>query len=117
MACNSCETLFEGLQTVVVSVVKSGTNALIYVQNKGRNIVLIRRIVLCTALPGGGIQSTYYLRPSPDALSWSAPSPFLEPNLQWLFFTLSNVPAGHIVQAQAEYVELDGRSRSCPTTM
>ena len=41
MACNSCETNFQSNQSIVVSIQKSGSNALLYVQNQGRNIVLI----------------------------------------------------------------------------
>lgn len=115
MACNSCETSFQGAQTIVVSIVKSGTNALLYVQNQGRNIVQLRRILLCSTSGGGS--SIWYLRPPPDGISWSYPSAFLEPGITALFYTLSGVPAGNIVQAQAEYIELEGRSRSCPTTM
>jgi len=115
MACNNCETGFQGAQTIVVSVVKSGTNALLYVQNQGRNIAELHRILLCYT--GGGGTTTLYLRPPPGGISWSYPSAFIEPGLTALFYTLSGVPAGNIVQAQAEYVELEGRSRSCPTTM
>jgi hypothetical protein len=115
MACNSCESSFQGAQTIVVSVLKSGTNALLYVQNQGRNIVQLRRILLCSTSGGGS--SIWYLRPPPDAISWSYPSAFLEPGITALFYTLSGVAAGNIVQAQAEYIELEGRSRSCPTTM
>lgn len=113
MACNTCETGFQQYQTVIVSVQKSGANALLYVQNQGRNIVHLYRILLCLANPNGGT-TTLYLRPSPDAISWTYPSAFLGTGLTALFYTLNNVPAGNIVQAQAEYVEVDGRSRSCP---
>lgn len=115
MACNSCETGFQGAQTIVVSIVKSGTNALLYVQNQGRNIVHIRRILLCRTSASGA--TTLYLRSSPDVISWSYPSTFLEPGITALFYTWSSLPAGSIVQAQAEYVEFEGRSRSCPTTI
>ena len=115
MACNSCETSFQGSQTLVVSIVKSGANALLYVQNQGRNIANIRRILLCTSSPGGGWTSVLYLRPPPDPISWTYPWASLEPGLMALYYTLNNVPAGAIVQAQAEYVEFEGRSRSCTT--
>lgn len=115
MACNSCESHFQGAQTIVVSVVKSGTNALLYVQNRGRNVVHLRRILLCRTL--GNRMTTFYLRPPPDGISWSYPRAFLEPGLPQLFYTWSSVPTGSIVQAQAEYVEIEARGRSCPTTM
>ena len=41
MACNNCETNFQAYQSIVVSIQKSGSNALLYLQNQGRNIVLI----------------------------------------------------------------------------
>lgn len=115
MACNSCETGFQQYQTVVVSIQRSGTTALLYVQNQGRNIVQIRRILLCYTRQGVGT-GTLYLRAAPDPISWIYPSTFLETGLTALYYQLNNVAAGTIVQAQAEYMEIDGRSRSCPTT-
>jgi hypothetical protein len=47
MTCNSCETTFQGSQTLVVSVTKSGSSAVLSVGNQGRNIALISRILLC----------------------------------------------------------------------
>jgi hypothetical protein len=113
MACNSCETSFQGSQTLVVSIVKSGANALLYVQNQGRNIAHIRRILLCSSSPGQ--QTILYLRPPPDPISWTYPWASLEPGLTALYYTWNNIPVGGLVQAQAEYVEFEGRSRSCTT--
>jgi hypothetical protein len=70
MACNSCETNFQGSQTLVVSVAKSGSRAVLSVGNQGRNIVLIRRILLCVSFPGGGGTATLYLRAPPEGISW-----------------------------------------------
>jgi hypothetical protein len=114
MPCNNCETGFQQYQTVVVSIQKSGITALLYVQNQGRNIVRMRRILLCYTGQGG--TTTLYLRPSPDPISWIYPSAFLETGITALYYQLNNIAAGAIVQAQAEYIEVDGRSRSCPTT-
>lgn len=114
MACNPCETGFQSYQSVVVSIQKSGTSALLYLTNQGRNIVHLRRILICLTTPGGG-GSTLYLRPPPESISWSYPSAFLETGSGALFYTWNNIPAGSIVQAQAEYIEIEGRSRSCPT--
>ena len=115
MACNSCETGFQAYESVVVSIVKSGSNALLHVNNQGRNIVLIRRILLCYQLPTGG-SGMLYLRAA-DAISWTYPSTYLETGITALYYTLSNLAAGTIVQAQAEYTEIDARSRSCAQTM
>ena len=112
MTCNSCETEFQGSQTIVLSVVKSGADVFLYVQNQGRNIVQLRRVLLCSALPSGG-SWILFLRPSPDQISWIYPSAFIEPGLTALLYRLSGASTGSIVQAQAEYIEIEGRSRSC----
>jgi hypothetical protein len=111
MACNNCETGFQGYQSIVVSIQKSGTKALLYVQNQGRNIVMIRRILLCYTTTSGG-WGMLYLRPPPDGISWTYPSGFLETGITALYYTLDS-PTVKIVQAQAEYIEIEGRSRSC----
>jgi hypothetical protein len=116
MACNICETNFQGSQTLVVSIDKSGTSAFLRVGNQGRNIVQINRILLCVAYAGGGA-TTLYLRPPPQPISWLYPSAYVEPGLTSLFYILNGLAAGSIVQAQAEYIEIEGRSRSCPTTI
>lgn len=115
MACNSCETNFQDSQSIVVSIQKSGTSALLFVQNQGRNAVLIRRILLCMATSNS--TSTWYLRAAPQGVTWSYRLTYLEQGITAQFYQLNNVPAGAIVQAQAEYVEIDGRSRSCAQTM
>ncbi|ERR1700681_13979 len=115
MACNSCETGFQQYQSVVVSVVKSGTTALLYVQNQGRNIVQINRILLCYSTGTGG--GTLYLRPPGMPITWVYPYATLESGTSALYYQLTGMAAGTIVQAQAEYVEIQDRSRSCPTTM
>ena len=115
MACNSCETNFQSSQTLVVSVAKSGSRAVLSVGNQGRNIVLIRRILLCASHTGG--TTVLYLRAPPDGISWMYPSTYLEPGITATFYIWHGLAAGSIVQAQAEYVEIEGRSRSCPTTI
>ena len=110
MACSSCETSFQDAQSIVVSINHSGSTGSLYVTNQGRNIVLIRRILLCyTTSTGSGM---LYLRPSPDGISWSYPSSYLEPGITAFFYSLS-VTGVQSFQAQAEYIEIEGRSRSC----
>jgi hypothetical protein len=116
MACNACETTFQGSQTLLVTVNKSGSNATLWLQNQGRNIVLVRRILLCTQYPSGGY-SVLYLRAPPDPIGWSYPSTYLEPGIGATYYTLTGLSAGAIVQAQAEYIEIEGRARSCATTI
>jgi hypothetical protein len=115
VACNICETGFQDYQTIVVSIQKSGGSALLYVGNQGKNIVLLRRILLCVAYPNGSAV-TLFLRAPPEAITWIYPLSYLETGITALYYQLNNVPAGAVVQAQAEYVEIEGRSRSCPET-
>jgi hypothetical protein len=110
MACNSCELSFQGAQSVVVSINRSGDTGSLYVQNQGRNIVLIRRILLCYSTATGS--GMLYLRPAPDGISWSYPSSYLEPGITAFYYSLT-VAGATSFQAQAEYIEIEGRSRSC----
>jgi hypothetical protein len=55
----------------VVSIQKSGLNALLYVQNQGKNAVEIRRILLC--YQSGGTTTTLYLRTAPQQITWTYP--------------------------------------------
>ena len=111
MACNPCETNFRDHLSIVVSIIRSGSTATVFVQNQGRNVVLIRRIVLCAS--GGGATSTWYLRPPPEQIAWMYPLAYLEPGILANYYSLSNLQPGTLVQAQAEYIEIDGRARSC----
>ncbi|HKP74516.1 MAG TPA: hypothetical protein VJT67_03190 [Longimicrobiaceae bacterium] len=110
MACNQCETTFQGAQSVVVSIQRSGTTGNLYVQNQGRNIVMIRRILFCYTTPTG--YGVLYLRPPPDGIAWTYPTAFLEPGITALYYSL-NIANVQTFQAQAEYIEIEGRSRSC----
>jgi hypothetical protein len=115
MTCNSCETTFQGSQTLVVSVAKSGTSAVLSIGNQGRNIALISRILLCMSHAGG--TTVLYLRAPPNAISWMYPSAYLEPGITATYYIWNGLATGSLVQAQAEYVEIEGRTRSCPTTI
>jgi len=115
MACNNCETNFQGAQSVVLTITKSGSTATLSVQNQGKNAIEIRRILLCYQTAGS--TSTYYLRAAPQGITWQYPLTYLEQGITATFYQLTNLPAGAIVQAQAEYFEFDGRSRSCAQTI
>jgi hypothetical protein len=69
MACNNCESSFNAVDSVVVSIVRSGTNAYLYVQNQGRNAILIERILLCYTTPSS--TSVLYLRAPGMPITWS----------------------------------------------
>jgi hypothetical protein len=55
MPCNNCENTFQSYQSIVVSIVQSGSSRLFYVQNRGQNIVMIRRILLCYTTDYGAV--------------------------------------------------------------
>lgn len=113
MSCSQCETAFQDAQSVVVTIMKSGPDALLYVRNQGRHIVHLRRIVVCYATPGSA--GFFFLRPPGDAVPWLYPSAFLEQGGSALFYKFTP-PDRATVEAQAEFVELSGRSRSCAVT-
>ena len=112
MGCNDCEMSLQFSQAVAVEVQKSGSKALLYIKNQGKNIVLLRRILLCAASPGSF--TMLLLRSAPDPISWLPSSPYLELSSPVLFYVWNDIPPGTIVQAQADYIEITGRSRSCP---
>ena len=72
--------------------------------------MLIRRILFCYTTPTGS--GTLYLRPPPDGIAWSYPSSYLETGITAFYYSL-NVANVTSYQAQAEYIEIEGRSRSC----
>jgi hypothetical protein len=115
MACNNCETDFQEAQSVAVSVNKFGSNASIHVTNQGRNIVQLLRVQVCRSK--GDDKTILFFRPPPHQIIWKLNRDFINPGETVLIFTLSNLAAGTTVQAQADYTELIGRSRSCPTTI
>jgi hypothetical protein len=110
MACNPCEVGFQQYQSLVVSIIPTTGGGYVWLQNQGRNIILIKRIILCV----GG--STFYLRPPSQPISWLWPYDTLETNTSANFYVFT-APSGTLVEAQAEYVELEGRSRSCRVTI
>jgi hypothetical protein len=116
MACNWVETTFNNHCSLQVSINISGTTASLVLQNVGRNIVDIRRILLSYIQPNG-FGTILFLRPPGKPISWSYPYETLEPGLMGTFYTLTGLTPGMIVQAQAEYSEVDARSRSCQFTV
>ena len=113
MACNACETSLQSATSLVTFITKSGANALVYLKNQGRNICLIRRILICYTTPTGGTGTIYIREDSP---AWIYGSTYLEQGITALFYSVTP-PAGSEVTAQAEYIEIDGRSRSCSETI
>jgi hypothetical protein len=116
MACNLSQETFNENLNLEVSVNVSGTTATLWLQNNGNNILQLTRILLATTNPGGG-PSMLYLRPPGQPISWSYPSATLEQGIGATFFTLTGLPSGAVLEAQAEYIEVQDRSRSCQFTV
>jgi hypothetical protein len=116
MACNFPQEIFNENLNLQVSVNVSGTSATLWLQNMGNNILQLTRILLGVTYPGGGAV-VWYLRPPGQPITWSYPSATLEQGIGATFFTLTGLPSGAVVEAQAEYVEVQDRSRSCQYTV
>ena len=116
MACNFPQETFNENLNLEVSLSVSGTTVTLWLQNKGNNILQLTRILLGSTDPSGGA-SVLYLRPPGQPISWSYPSATLEQGLGAAFFTLTGLPSGAVVEAQAEYIEVQDRSRSCQFTV
>jgi hypothetical protein len=112
MACNSPQQEFNGNLNLTVSINISGTTASLWLQNAGKNILEVTRILLGVTYPTGGA-TILYLRPPARPITWSYPYATLEQGSGATFYTLSGLPSGAVVEAQAEYVEVQDRSRSC----
>jgi hypothetical protein len=117
MTCNGCEVAFRESQCLLMEIeyVPLGKYFVLYLTNQGRSILLIRRIVLCHQYPDGSV-GRLFLRPPPESIRWSYPSDTLEQGIRASYYVWDGYPADTIFQAQAEYVELDGRALSCPAT-
>jgi hypothetical protein len=116
MACNFPQQLFQENLNLNVSVNVSGTTATLWLQNMGNNILQLTRILLGVTYPGGG-GTVLYLRPPGQPITWSYPVATLEQGIGATFYTLTGLPSGAVVEAQAEYIEVQDRSRSCQSTV
>ena len=59
--CTNCETAFGSYAPLSLTVTKSGSDVLVYAANNGRNIILIKRMLLCLEYASGGY-SVLYIR-------------------------------------------------------
>jgi len=116
MACNFPQTIFSDNLNLEVSVNVSGTSATLWLQNAGKNILQLTRVLIGVTYPNGAAL-VLYLRPPGQAIAWSYPSATLEQGIGAAFVTLNGLPSGSVVEAQAEYVEVQDRSRSCQYTV
>jgi hypothetical protein len=110
------QQLFNENLNLRVSINVSGSNASLWLENAGENVLQLTRILLGVSYPGGSA-SVLYLRPPGQLITWSYPSATLEQGIGATFYTLTGLPAGATVEAQAEYIEVQDRSRSCQFTV
>jgi hypothetical protein len=116
MTCTFPQQTFNQNLNLQVGIDVSGSDATLWLQNVGENILQLSRILLGVTDPGG-FASVLYLRPPGQPITWSYPSATLEQGIGASFYTLTGLPAGAVVEAQAEYVEVQDRSRSCQSTI
>ena len=107
MACDFCTNTFNGYQPLLVTILRSGSNVLLYAGNQSRNIISISRMLLCLRSPSFTV--ILYLRP--DFPFGSIGSGKIEQGTNALVYQVNSSAAS--AQAEAEYVESDGRSVSC----
>jgi hypothetical protein len=116
MACSWPQGIFNANLNLGVSLNVSGTTATLWLENQGFNVLQLTRILLGVTYPGGSA-SVLFLRPPGQPISWSYPSATLEQGIGATFYTLTGLPPGAMVEAQAEYTEVQDRSRSCQATV
>jgi hypothetical protein len=115
MTCSFPQQLFNESLNLQVTVNVSGSDASLWLENKGENILQLTRILLGVSDPGGS--TVWYLRPPGQPITWSYPSATLEQGIGATFYTLTGLASGAVVEAQAEYIEVQDRSRSCQFTV
>ena len=116
MASNWVEDTFNENQSLVVSFNVSGSTAVLVLQNTGRNMLDIQRIILGRWLPNG-LGQVLYLRPPGQPGPWTGPASPLEQGTGRWYYTVTGLSAGMLLEAQVEYVEVTGRSRSSQVTI
>ena len=105
--CTPCEEHFAYYSPLTVYLVESGGDILVYTRNNGRNILMIKRILLCREWSTGG-RTINYIR-EPDFIVGTEK---LEQGSTHLKYRISGTGATS-ARAYAEYIEITGRSVGC----
>ncbi len=105
--CTPCEESFSVYSPLTIELVHSGSDVLVYAKNNGRNIVIIKRLLLCREWAGGG-RTINYLREADFIIGGER----VEQGSTQLKYKASAASAVS-ARAQAEYYEVTGRSLSC----
>jgi hypothetical protein len=104
--CTDCDLVFQTYAPVTVSVVYSGNDVLVYVENNGRNIIVINLLLLCIEFPNG--QGVWYVR---DAGLLNGGEQ-VEQGWMGLKFQIAAAGATQ-AKASIQYIEVTGRAVSC----
>jgi hypothetical protein len=107
MSCDFCGDTFNNYQPLLITIQKSGGDVLLYTGNQSRNIISISRMLLCLRYSWGA--TVLYLRPDFHVNTLTARE--VEQGTTLLQFRVTASPDS--AQAEAEYVEIGGRSVSC----
>jgi hypothetical protein len=107
MACDFCGSTFNSYQPLLVTIQRSGSNVLLYTGNQSRSIISIWRMLLC--LKSSGSTTVLYLRPNFPFQTLTAQN--VEQGTTLLQYQITSSATS--VQAEAEYLEVSGRSVSC----
>ncbi len=107
--CSFCEESFKGYAPLVLRIVKSGGDILVYAQNTSKNIILIKRLLVCINYEYGSVvlfvrEGGYY--------DFYIGGERLEQGATHLKFKIS-APTAISARAEAEYIEITSRSVSC----
>ncbi len=107
--CTTCETAFRSNAPLILRVSKPGNDVQVHAQNNGQNILIIKRMKLCLEYVSGS--SMLYIREG-GFFDFYIGGERLEQGLAHMKFRIAS-PAALRGQAEAEYIEITGRSQSC----
>lgn len=111
--CAYCESTFHGYASLKMTVTKSGNDVLVYARNQGKNIILIKRALLCIEYNGSA--TILYIREG-GYFDFYIGGERVEQGLTQLKFRI-NAPNAVRAQVEAEYIEITGRSVSTCTSL
>ncbi len=108
-SCTFCEENFKGYSPLILRIYKSGNDILVYAQNNTKNIILIKRLILCINYE---YHSTLIYVREGGFFDFYIGGERLEQGTTQLKFRIS-APSALSARVEAEYVEVTSRSTSC----